>query len=116
MFTLMSNGIFQVYESSKEINKIMEISDKGQNLNIDEAQKAIFTVKNKLRKGIYKLNSVGITAGIICAYSILTGLGVIYSPFAQYALIGLPFWILFNLKFNRLSHGYYFVLLSLVLF
>lgn len=34
MFTLMSNGMFQVYESSKELNKMMEVSDKSENLSL----------------------------------------------------------------------------------
>lgn len=46
----MSNGMFQVYESSKEINKMIEISDKGENLKLEEAKNAIIAVKEKLRK------------------------------------------------------------------
>lgn len=61
-------------------------------------------------------NLVVITGGIVVVSSILTGLGVIYPVFAEYSLIGLPFWILYNLKFNNLSHGYYFALMALVLF
>jgi hypothetical protein len=36
MFVLMSNGMFQVYESSKEINKMIKISDKNENLRLEE--------------------------------------------------------------------------------
>lgn len=116
MFTLMSNGMFQVYESSKEINKMIEISDKGENLKLEEAKNAIIAVKEKLRKSNFQLNLVAITGGIVLIFSILTGLGVLYPSFAEYSLIGLPFWMLYNLKFNSFPHGYYLVLASLVLF
>lgn len=59
---------------------------------------------------------VAINGGITTVLSILTGMGVIYPSFADYSLMVLPFWILYKLKFNDLSHGYYFVLLSLALF
>ena len=31
-----------------------------------------------------------------------------YPSFGEYSLIGLNFWILFNIKFLNLPHGYYF--------
>lgn len=43
-------------------------------------------------------------------------LGVLYPSFGEYALMGLNFWILFNLKFNKFAQGYYLALASLVVF
>ncbi len=43
-------------------------------------------------------------------------LGTIDNEWLNYSLMGMNFWILYNIKFNGISHGYYAVLLTLVVF
>ena len=71
-------------------------------------------LKRLLKKSTYRLNLVVINTGLIVAFSVGTGLGVVYPNFSEHALIGLNFWTLYNIKSNSLSHGYYVVLLSLL--
>ncbi len=54
--------------------------------------------------------------GFVLVASITISLGLNYPSITDYSLLGLNFWILFNIKFNGLSHGYYFVLLTLAAF
>jgi hypothetical protein len=51
---------------------------------------------------------------LVASFAITLGLS--YPSIRDYSLLGLNFWILFNIKFNGLSHGYYFVLLTLAAF
>jgi hypothetical protein len=43
-------------------------------------------------------------------------LGQFYPSLSDISLLGLNFWILYNIKKGNILQGYYFVILSLVLF
>ena len=57
-----------------------------------------------------------INQGPFILTTVLLGTNLFYSGTQDYALLMMNFWILYNIKFNKFSHGYYFVLLSLLAF